>query len=87
MKRNVIQQPASMRDFERRADQILADLQKTLLPEHATDIVAINVDTGEDILTHDLDEAWAAFRERWPASLAYVTRVDGGPVVKFHGIA
>jgi hypothetical protein len=87
MKKSVIHQPASMRDFERRADQILADLQKTLLPDHAQAIIAINVATGEYLLSHDLDKAWDTFRERWPSSLAYVTRVDGGPVVKFHGIA
>jgi hypothetical protein len=32
----------SMRDFAKRAKQILAELQKTLLPEHASDVIAIN---------------------------------------------
>jgi len=86
-KKGVIQQPASMRDFERRAHQILAELQKTLLPEHSSKIIAINVDTGEYLLSDDLDDAWESFRRRWPNSLAYVSRVDGGAVVKFHGIA
>jgi hypothetical protein len=27
----------------------------------------------------------AAFRRRWPDTLPFVARVDGGPVVKFHG--
>jgi hypothetical protein len=76
----------SMRDFAKRAKQILAELQKTLLPEHASDVIAINVDTGEYILAQSSHEAWQAFRKRWPGTLGFVIRVDGGPVVKFHGI-
>lgn len=75
----------SMRDFEQRADRILADLQKTLLPEHASEVVGINVETGEYVLAQDSHHAWEAFLERWPGTLGYVVRVDGGPVVKFYG--
>ena len=77
----------SMRDFEKRAKQILAELQKTLLPEHASEVIGINVDTGEYVLAHDSHEVWQAFRKRWPGTLVYMIRVDGGPVMKFHGIA
>jgi hypothetical protein len=75
----------TMREFDRRADQILQELQKTLLPEHAAEILAINVETGEYVLAATLDEASDTFHERWPDQLASVIRVDGGPVVKFHG--
>jgi hypothetical protein len=75
----------SMRDFERRAEQILAELQKTLLPEHASEVIAINVDTGEYVLAQDSGDAWQTFRERWPGTLGFVIRVDGGPVTKFYG--
>ena len=85
MKKTMSGQTMSMRDFEKRADQILAELQKTLMPEHASDVIAINVDTAEYVLAPDEDEAWTAFRKRWPGTLGYTVRVDGGPVVKFHG--
>ena len=75
----------SMRDFEKRAEQILAELQKTLLPEHASEVIGINVDTGEYVLATDSHAAWQAFRKRWPGTLGFVIRVDGGPVAKFYG--
>ncbi len=74
-----------MRAFERRARRILAELQPNLLPEHADEVIAINVDTGDYVLASDSHQAWQHFRERWPGALAFVIRVDGGPVVKFHG--
>ena len=76
----------SKREFEKRADQILAELQKTLLPEHASEVIAINVDTGEYVLAQDSGEASKEFRKRWPGTLSYIVRVDGGPVVKFYGM-
>jgi len=85
MKKVMTVPTASMRDFGKRAQEILAKLQKTLLPEHASEVIGINVDTGEFVLAHNSEEAWKAFRERWPGTLGYVIRVDGGPVAKFHG--
>ena len=85
MKKTLIAPTMSMRDFEKRADQILAELQKTLLPEHASEVIDINVDTGEYVLAADEHDAWTAFRKRWPGTLGYAVRVDGGPVVKFYG--
>jgi hypothetical protein len=35
------------REFERRAKETLQRIQKELLPEHASALVAINVETGE----------------------------------------
>lgn len=84
-KRLTLPMKMPQRDFVRRGRQILSDIQKTLLPEHARDIVAINVDTGEYVVAPTNDAAWEAFLERWPDHLAYVVRADGGPVVKFHG--
>jgi hypothetical protein len=75
----------SMREFDRRADRILHDIQVSLLPEHASEIVAINVETGEYVIGANLDAVDEAFERRWPGQLSYVVRVDGGPVIKFHG--
>ena len=86
MKKQVaIPSDMSMREFDRRAERILQELQKTLLPDHASEVVAINVEAGEYVLAPTRDEAWERFHERWPDELAFVVRVDGGPVVKFHG--
>lgn len=76
----------SLRDFEKGAAEILAELQKTLLPEHASEVIAINVDTGEYVLAPTSGEAWQEFLKRWRGTLGYVCRVDGGPSVKFHGM-
>jgi hypothetical protein len=76
-----------MGDFRKRAQEILAELQKELLPEHASEVVAINAATGEYILAPNSEEAGRAFRKRWPGTLAYVVRVDGGPVLKYHGFS
>ena len=72
-------------EFERRAQQILAVLQVKLMPDHASEVVAINVDTGDYALGRTAREAQEAFRARWPSQLSYRVRVDGGPVVKFRG--
>src|SRR5262245_52407485 len=74
------------REFENRAKQILPEIQKSLLPDHASEIVAINVETGEYTLGGTTVEARTAFRKRWPGQLAYLIRANGGPVVKFHGM-
>jgi hypothetical protein len=74
------------RGFARRAKEILQELQKTLLPEHASEIVAINVETREYTLGRTTSDALTAFRKRWPHRLAYLIRADGGPVNKFHGM-
>jgi hypothetical protein len=88
MKKKVLEWPKQMprREFERRAKQILQDIQKTLLPEHASEIVAINVENGEYTLGRTTIDAITAFKKRWPNQLAYLIRADGGPVAKFHGM-
>jgi hypothetical protein len=53
----------SMREFEKRADQILAELQKTLMPEHASRVIGNNVDTGEYVLPPEEHEAWTTSHE------------------------
>ena len=85
MKKALTGSTVSMREFKKRAAHVLAELQPTLLPEHASDVIGINVDTGEYVLASNGEQAWQAFRKRWPGTLGYVTRVDGGPVVKFYG--
>ena len=73
------------RDFERRAREILQRIQKDLLPEHASDIVAINVETGDYELGSGPLEAQTAFSKRWTGQVCYLVRGDGGPINKFHG--
>ena len=73
------------RDFERRAREILQRIQKELLPDHASDIVAINVETGEYELGLGPLEAQTAFGKRWIGQVCYLVRGDGGPINKFHG--
>lgn len=85
-KQRIFPRQLPRREFERRAEQILREIQKTLLPDHASEIVAINVETGEYTLGRTAREAQEAFRARWPNQLAYRVRVDGGPVFKFHGM-
>jgi hypothetical protein len=72
-------------EFNRRADRFLAAIQKDLMPEHADEFLAINMETGEYVLAADFDQAAAEFEKRWPDVLIFGCRVDGGPVVKFHG--
>jgi hypothetical protein len=74
------------REFDRRARLILAEIQKALMPDHASDIVCINVETGEYTLGATRREAEDAFGRRWPHNYYFQIRVDGGPAVKFHGM-
>lgn len=85
MKKLMSDPMTSMRQFERRASELRDELQKALMPQHASEVIAINVDTGEYLLAHSSGEAWQAFRKRWPGTLGYVCRVNGEPAVKFHG--
>jgi hypothetical protein len=73
------------RDFERRAMEILQRIQGDLLPSHAADIVAINVQTGEYEVGSGPLEAQIAFNKHWPGQVCYLVRGDGGPINKFHG--
>jgi len=73
------------KEFGRRAMAILEQIQPQLLPKHAKDIVAINVDTGEYELGLGPLEAETAFRKRFPGKLCFLVRGDGGPIYKFHG--
>ena len=77
--------PMPMREFDRRAEAILKQLQRTLLPEHASDYVAINVETGEHVLGPTKEQVQEEFSKSWPDALPFLCRVDGGPVVKFYG--
>jgi hypothetical protein len=73
------------RDFAREGQRILREVQGPLLPEHAHDVIAINVSTGEYVLGRKPREVRIEFRKKWPDQLAFITRVDGGPVVRFYG--
>lgn len=74
-------------EARRRGQEFLRAIQKDLLPDHASQLVAINLDDGQYVLGED-DEAKLSrvFRRRFPGQIPYIVRVDGGPVVKFHGM-
>ena len=84
-KQIVLYKPIDWRDFGRRAKLILQEAQKTLLPDRAKEIVAINVEAGDYVVAATKNEAYDAFHHRWPDQFSYVVRADGGPVTKFHG--
>lgn len=85
MKKEIKLPQMPMKEFDRRAHALLAELQKTLLPEHASDFVAINVEAGEYVVGPVEEEVRNAFRKRWPEALPYFARVDGRPTIKFYG--
>jgi hypothetical protein len=85
MRRQTAPPLRSLREADRRVEHILRELQQKLMPRHAAEVLAINPESGEYVLAATADEASDIFHERWPEQLAYVVRVDGGPVVKFHG--
>jgi len=70
-------------EFTRRAEEYLKDIQKKLMPEHARDVVAINMETGEYVVGRTSGEVFEASSERWPNAFTYICRVDGGPSTKF----
>jgi hypothetical protein len=72
-------------EAERRAREILSRIQHELMPRHASDVVGINLESGEYVLGETYDEAHDAFHERWPNLVGFMIRVNGGPVFKFHG--
>jgi hypothetical protein len=74
--------PILPKDFDRKAEAILARIQPELLPDRAEEIVAINVTTGEYVVAKAKKDAQRAFRERWPGEIAFLVRADGGPVAK-----
>jgi hypothetical protein len=73
-------------EARRRGQEFLREIQKDLLPENASRLVAINLEDGQYVLGDDELEVGLAFHERFPGQIPYVVRVDGGPVVKFHGM-
>jgi len=72
----------SRAEFRRRADGFLKEVQEELIPDHAKEIGAINIDTCEYLLGHSFVEATDAFDARWPHALSFVCRVDGGPALR-----
>jgi len=87
MERVKLKEPRLSRaEFSRRAQQYLAEIQKSLMPGHAAEFLAINMVTGEYALGKTAHEAVARHRSRWPDHLMYLCRVDGGPAYKFHGM-
>jgi hypothetical protein len=72
------------KEFNKRSSEFLKELQKTLLPEHADEIIAIDVENGGHVLGKTRVEVFRKFREQFPGKLYFMVRVDGGPVIKFH---
>jgi hypothetical protein len=71
------------RERQRLAMEVLERVQPELMPEHADEIISINVETGEYTLGRDALESGERFHQRWPDELCYQVRVDGGPVARF----
>lgn len=72
------------KEFNRRSDELLREFQKTLLPEHADEVIAIDVEGGEYVLGTTANEAFQKFLKEFPGKLMCLVRVDGGAVVKYH---
>ena len=72
------------KEFNKRSDELLRELQKILLPEHADKVIAIDVESGGYVLGETPTEAALMFREQFPGRLMFLVRVDGGAVVKYH---
>jgi hypothetical protein len=86
MKMLKLKEPRLSRDeFSRRAKEYLKKIQDELMPDQADKFVAINMQTGEYVLSESAHDCMAAYRVRWPNVLAYRCRVDGGPATTFHG--
>ncbi len=86
MQRILLKRPRLSRaELNRRADEYLKRIQQELMPEHASEYIAINLETGEYVLGATPHEVFEDFLERWPNHLMFRCRVDGGPAVKFHG--
>ena len=71
--------------FRRRGREILKQIQEKLMPEHARDILAIDVESGGYVLAETPEEALALFRQKFPGKVAWLVRVDGGPVRRYRG--
>lgn len=65
----------------------LHKVRNDLLPAHASDFVAINMETGQYAIGSLPNEAFNRFLEQWPDAPVYLCRVDGGPAAKFHGVS
>ena len=75
------------REEDRRIAEFLKAIQDELMPDHANEIVAINLETGEYTLGTKAIDVALEFKKRWPSAFAHLARVDGGPVFKFHGLS
>lgn len=71
------------REFNKRSDERLQDLQRTLLPKYADKVIAIDVESGGYVLGRTRSEAFRKFSKKFPGNVAFVARVDGGAVVKY----
>lgn len=72
------------KEFNKRSDELLKELQKILLPEHADQVIAIDIESGSYVLGETPTETALKFQERFPGRLMFLVRVDGGAVVKYH---
>lgn len=71
--------------FESWSDYTLNKIQDALMPEHAKEYLAINLETGEYVLGQSSQDVSRAFWARWPDKAYFKCRVDGGPAVRFRG--
>jgi hypothetical protein len=55
------------KEFNKRSDELLKEFQKTLLPEHADEVIAIDVEGGSYVLGKTPDMVGATCLLRKPA--------------------
>ncbi len=71
------------REFRSKGRAVLEPLQPTLLPDHGHEIVAIDQNSGEYALGATNHEALDLFRAKFSGRIAYLVRVDGGPIIRY----
>jgi hypothetical protein len=67
------------------SDYVLKKIQRELMPEHAQEHLAVNLETGEYVLGRTSSEVFQAFLDRWPNKPMFKRRVDGSPSIRFRG--
>lgn len=70
--------------YESWPEYLLKKNQRHLMPEHAKECIAINLETAEYVLGKTPNEVYDAFEKRWGNKPMFARHVDGSPLIKFH---
>ena len=71
------------KEFDEKGRKRLAELEKSLLPEHKGRIIAIEPESGEYLIGGRQGELIAKALAKYPGKLFYFARIGIGPVVRF----